>query len=134
MDQPSDYSSAKTLTLVLYILYLLAIFTAGILAIVALVVNYSKRDSMQGTIFASHFSWQIRTFWWYLFWNVVAFVPFVFLFFTENNVNFFAGVALSATTFCLATIALSWIWTVYRAVRGLVALHDSKPMYKPTRH
>ena len=129
MQQTSDYSSQKTLTLVLYILYIVAIFTAGILAVVALIINYVKRNEMQGTIFASHFSWQIRTFWWYLFWNVIAFVPFVFLFFTGQNENLFAGVALSATTFCIAVIGLSWIWTVYRAIRGLIALNDNKPMY-----
>ena len=129
MQQTSDYSSQKTLTLVLYILYIVAIFTAGILAVVALIINYLKRNEMQGTIFASHFSWQIRTFWWYLFWNVIAFVPFVFLFFTGQNENLFAGVALSATTFCIVTIGLSWIWTVYRAIRGLIALNDNKPMY-----
>ena len=129
MQATAEYSSQKTLTLVLYILYIVAIFTAGILAVIALIINYSKRDDMQGTIFASHFSWQIRTFWWYLFWNLIAFVPFVFLFFTGQNENLFAGVALSATTFCIATIGLSWIWTVYRAIRGLIALNDNKPMY-----
>ena len=129
MQATTNYSSQKTLTLVLYILYILAIFTAGILAVVALVINYVKRNEMQGTIFASHFSWQIRSFWWYLFWNMIAFVPFIFLFFTGQNENLLAGVALVATTFCIAAIGLSWIWTVYRAIRGLIALNDNKPMY-----
>lgn len=77
--------SNKTLTLVLYILYIAAIFSAGLLAIVALIINYVKRRDVEGTWLASHFTWQIRTFWWYLFWNIIAFVPFFFLFFTGDN-------------------------------------------------
>ena len=129
MNQSTDYTSQKTLTLVLYILYIVAIFTAGILAIIALIINYLKRGEMQGTIFYSHFSWQIRTFWWYLFWNIIAFMPFLFLIFTGHSDNLFVGVALLATIFCVAAIGLSWIWVVYRAIRGLIALNDNKPMY-----
>ena len=129
MVQTTEYTSQKMLTLVLYILYIVAIFTAGILAVVALIINYVKRDEMQGTIFASHFSWQIRTFWWYLFWNIIAFVPFIFLIFTGHSDNLFVGVALLATIFCVAAIGLSWIWVVYRAIRGLIALNDNKPLY-----
>lgn len=55
--------SNKTLTLVLYILYIAAIFSAGLLAIVALIINYVKRRDVEGTWLASHFTWQIRTFW-----------------------------------------------------------------------
>lgn len=124
-----DLSSKKSLTFILYILYMLAIFSAGILAVVALVINYIKREDMQGSLFASHFTWQIRTFWWYLFWNFIAFVPFIFLFFVTQNSNAFAGVALSATTFCIAVIGISWVWILYRAIRGMIALNDNKPMY-----
>ena len=58
--------SRRSLTFSLYILYILAIFTAGLLAVVALVINYVKQDQMRGSIYESHFTWQIRTFWWYL--------------------------------------------------------------------
>lgn len=70
--------SRRSLTFSLYILYILAIFTAGLLAVVALVINYVKQDQMRGSIYESHFTWQIRTFWWYLIWNIVAFIPFIF--------------------------------------------------------
>ena len=36
--------------------------------------GYIKRDDVRGSIFESHFTWQIRSFWWYLFWNIIAFV------------------------------------------------------------
>ena len=128
MNNYVDPNNSKSLTLILYILYIVAIFSAGILAIIALIINYVKLNSVRGTIFESHFRWQIRTFWWYLIWNILAFVPFFFLFMTLNNPDTFAGVALAATTFCVAVIFISWIWIVYRAVRGLIVLNEDKPV------
>ena len=123
-----DSNNSKSLTFILYILYMIAIFSAGILAVIALIINYVKLDSVRGTIYESHFKWQIRTFWWYLIWNILAFVPFFFLFMTLNNPDAFTGVALAATTFCVAVIFISWIWIVYRAVRGLIVLNEDKPV------
>src|SRR5687767_637574 len=40
------------------------LLSMGILSVVALIINYVKRPSSRGTIFESHFTWQIRTFWW----------------------------------------------------------------------
>ncbi|OTG95636.1 DUF4870 family protein [Acinetobacter sp. ANC 3832] len=129
MNTSIDQSQNKTLTFILYALYIIAIASAGILAVIALIINYVKMDSVRGTIFESHFKWQIRTFWWYLIWNIIAFVPFIFLFFTGQNATAFAGVALGAGTFCLFVIGLSWVWIVYRAIRGIIALNDNKAMY-----
>ena len=130
MNYSVDQDSNRTLTLVLYVLYIIAIFSAGLLAVIALVINYIKRDDVRGSIFESHFTWQIRSFWWYLFWNIIAFVPFIFLFFTGENVNAFAGVAIGATTFCLVVVGVSWIWIVYRAIDGIIRLNDNQPMYR----
>lgn len=130
MNYSIDQDSNRTLTLVLYVLYIIAIFSAGLLAVIALVINYIKRDDVRGSIFESHFTWQIRSFWWYLFWNIIAFVPFIFLFFTGENVNAFAGVAIGATTFCLVVVGVSWIWIVYRAIAGIIRLNDNQPMYR----
>ena len=98
------------------------------MAFIALIINYAKRDEVQGTIYASHFDWQIRTFWWYLAWNIIAFLPFIFLAFVGQDGNALAGVLISATTFCLIVVGVSWLWVVYRAVRGLIALNDEKPI------
>jgi uncharacterized membrane protein len=129
MNYSIDRDPNRTLTLILYILYIIAIFSGGILAVIALIINYVKKDAVKGTIFESHFSWQIRTFWWYLIWSVVAFVPFLFLFFTANNPDLFAGIALASTSFCIAVLGISWIWIVYRAIRGIIRLNDNEPMY-----
>lgn len=129
MNYEIDKDPNRSLTLVLYILYIIAIFSAGLLAVIALIINYIKRSSVKGTIFESHFTWQIRTFWWYLIWNVIAFVPFIFLFYTGQNPELFAGVALGASAFCIVVIGLAWVWIVYRALRGIITLNDNRAMY-----
>jgi len=129
MNYSIDKDSNRTLTLILYILYIVAIFSGGLLAVIALIINYVKRSDVRGSIFESHFTWQIRSFWWYLFWNIVAFVPFLFLFFTHEDPDLFAGVAFGASTFCLVVVFVSWIWIVYRAIRGIMRLNDTRPMY-----
>ncbi|WP_347453275.1 hypothetical protein [Acinetobacter thermotolerans] len=130
MNYSIDKDSNRTLTFILYVLYVVAIFSGGLLAVIALIINYVKRSAVRGSIFESHFTWQIRTFWWYLIWNIVAFIPFLFLFFTDEDPDLFAGVALGATSFCLIVIGLSWIWIVYRAIRGIMRLNDNLPMYR----
>ena len=129
MNNSIDQDPNKSLTFVLYILYIFAIFTAGLLAIIALIINYVKRSDVRGTIYESHFTWQIRTFWWYLFWNIIAVLPFLFLFLTENNPDLFAGTALITTSFFFSVVIISWIWIVYRAIFGLVRWRENKSMY-----
>ena len=109
MNYSIDKDPNRTLTFALYILYIVAIFSAGLLAVVALIINYVKRRDVRGSIFESHFTWQIRSFWWYLFWNIIAFVPFLFLFFTHEDPDLFAGVTFSASAFCLIVIFVSII-------------------------
>src|SRR5262249_55995820 len=40
--------------------------------IVGVVIDYIKRDDARGTWVESHFTWQIRTFWWSLLWAVIG--------------------------------------------------------------
>lgn len=51
------------LTGMLYLLHLLGVMTV-LTAVVAIAINHARRDRVSGTVFASHFAWQIRTFWW----------------------------------------------------------------------
>lgn len=128
MNTSIDRDPNRSLTFILYLLYIVAIFSAGLLAIVALIINYVKRGAVRGSIFESHFTWQIRSFWWYLFWNIVAFVPFFLLFFSPDAQSF-ASMTLAATLFCFAVVLISWLWMVYRAIRGLIRVNDNLPMY-----
>jgi uncharacterized membrane protein len=101
-------ASLKTLTAVIYALYAASLFF-GISAIVAVVLNYIKRDDAQGTWLESHFRWQIRTFWWGLLWLIVGTITWIIL------IGWLVwGVA--------------GVWFIYRIAKGWLNLSDSKPM------
>lgn len=101
--------SAKTVATVVYALQAFA-FLLGITALVAVIINYVKRDDVRGTWVASHFKWQIRTFWYSLLWLLVGFVL-LFVF-----VGYLVLVA-------------NVVWVIYRIVKGWLQLVDNKPMY-----
>ncbi len=101
-------ASLKQLTLITYVLYALSFFT-GITSIVAIIINYVKREETEGTIYASHFTWQIRTFWWSLLWAVIGFALLI------------VGVGI-------VVLAVDTLWMIYRLVKGILNWNDNKPM------
>lgn len=46
----------------------------GVTAIAGVIINYLRRGQVQGTWLESHFTWQIRTFWWSLAWCILGVV------------------------------------------------------------
>ncbi|MFD2012728.1 hypothetical protein ACFSHO_01300 [Acinetobacter vivianii] len=54
MDHVVDQKAYRGLTYVLYIFYLISSFTGGLLAIIALMLNYIKRKEVKGTLLDSH--------------------------------------------------------------------------------
>jgi uncharacterized membrane protein len=109
MLSEEQHKSAKTLTTVIYSLYAASLFV-GVTAIVAIVMNYVKKDDMAGTWLASHFRWQIRTFWFGLLWAVLG------------------GIA-SVVVIGWLILAVDFVWFIYRIVKGWLYLNDNKPMY-----
>jgi uncharacterized membrane protein len=101
--------SLKTLALVVYALQALA-FLNGITAIVAIVINYIKREEAAGTWLESHFRWQIRTFWFGLLWALIGAILFIVV------IGWFVLMADA-------------IWIIYRIVKGWLNLNEGKPMY-----
>lgn len=51
-------------------------FVFSLPSIIAVIMNYARRDRVRGTWLASHFSWQLRTFWWALAWLAGAWLLF----------------------------------------------------------
>src|SRR6188508_3874911 len=49
-------------------------FVFGWPSIIAVILNYVKRGEARGTWLESHFSWQIRTFWFALAWACLVFL------------------------------------------------------------
>jgi len=78
--------------------------------LVAVVINYVKRDDVAATWLESHFRWQIRSFWFGLAWC-----------------------ALGALTFIIvigwAILVANYVWLIYRVVKGWLDLNDRKSMY-----
>ena len=89
-------------------------FVFGVPSIIAVVINYLKREEARGTFLESHFRWQIRTFWFALLWCVIGTVLFATL----------VGIPLA-----LAVFLGAGVWAIYRVARGWLALRDRNPMY-----
>ena len=106
---PPANDALKTLTMVVYLLQIASLFI-GVTAIVAVIINYVKRDETRGTLWESHFQWQIRTFWYSLIGFLIS-APLTLLF----GLGFVTGGAV-------------WVWFVYRIVRGFLAFNDQKPL------
>jgi len=88
-------------------------FLTGWPSLLAVILNYAKRSEVRGTWLESHFSWQIRTFWWALFWVVTAFVLFM---------------TIIGIPFALLMFVGTGLWVLYRIVRGWLALNDGRPI------
>jgi uncharacterized membrane protein len=91
-------------------------FVFGIPSIIAVVMNYVKRDEARGTWLESHFSWQLRTFWFAL----LAFIA-IGLF----SLPLVLLLGLGILTWMLGAFVVG-IWIIYRVARGWLRLKDGK--------
>jgi len=91
-------------------------FLIGWPSIIAVIMNYIKRSEASGTWLESHFRWQIRTFWYGLFWAALCGIFVVLTF----------GLGLLLVWLPLGVLAL---WFIYRVARGWMALRDRRAMY-----
>jgi uncharacterized membrane protein len=108
--------SLRRICLVDYALHIAGpLLSMGVLSVIALIVNYLKRDDAGGTIYESHMSWMIRTFWWTLFWVIVSFLPALLL--TVLTFGFLSFLFLVPV-----------IWYLYRMIKGVLWLNDARPM------
>ena len=104
-----ELKGLKNATTMVYALQALS-FLWGITAIVGVIINYVKREDARGTVYESHFDWQIRTFWWGLAWFVI-------------------GVVLALLVVGVLVLLVAWIWMIYRVVKGWLKLIDGKPVF-----
>lgn len=122
---------------VTYALYLVSFFTAGLLWIVPIIMNYLFRGDAKGTWLASHFRWQIMTFWLSIVFVVVGFIiiafalgGFSFAYFADISSNTLTGGSLLILFAGIGVVLLSFLWHLYRIVRGWVALADKTSVPK----
>lgn len=88
-------------------------FVGSLPSIVAVILNYAKRGDARDTWLASHYRWQIRTFWFAIFWMIIAVVLILTL----------VGVPIG-----FAVLAAVTVWVIYRIARGWLRLADKQPM------
>ena len=90
-------------------------FVFGWPSIIAVVINYVKRADARGTWLESHFTWQIRTFWFALLWATVVFV---------------VGLPLTLVIVGFAVWIVGFfvlgLWAIYRITRGWLALNAGR--------
>jgi uncharacterized membrane protein len=88
-------------------------FLTGWPSIIAVIMNYVKRSEAAGTFLDSHFSWQLRTFWFALLWVVIGWLMIVTIIGAVIGVPLLLGVG---------------VWVLYRIARGWINLANRKPM------
>ena len=93
-------------------------FLTGWPSIIAVILNYVKRSEVRGTWLDSHFSWQIRTFWFALLLAVIVW-----------SVSLPLMLVLIGFAILPLGFALIGLWLIYRIVRGWLALRAARPMY-----
>lgn len=93
-------------------------FIFGLPSIVAVIMNYARQSDVRGTYLASHFRWQIRTFWFAVLMSIVVWAVSLPL--------MLAVIGFATLWLGLALISL---WLIYRIVRGWVALREGRAMY-----
>lgn len=109
---------AKQFARILYVAHALTfIFSAGMLSILVLIVNYVKRPDTAGTIVYSHHTWMIRSFWWYAIWFALA-----------TAIFFTLGLILIGLPIAWAIWGIAWIWMAYRIIRGFLDLNNNRAM------
>jgi uncharacterized membrane protein len=94
-------------------MFVVTAFLTGWPSIIAVIINYVKRGDTRGTWLESHFSWQIRTFWFAVLWVLIAAV--LVLTVIGIPVAWVLAVAIG-------------LWVLYRIIRGWIALADGRAM------
>jgi uncharacterized membrane protein len=102
----ADEQQLKTVATIVYALQAAGFFL-GITWIAAVIIDYVKKDDATGTWLASHYRWQIRTFWWGLLWGVL-------------------GGILALVVVGFLILAADAIWIIYRIAKGWLRLSENR--------
>ena len=93
--------------------FIVTAFLLGWPSIIGVIISYVKRGEAKGTFLDSHFSWQIRTFWWALLWFLLGGLL------TITIIGAVIGIPL---------LIVVGIWVLYRIARGWLALLSRKSL------
>ena len=105
---PSGKTSGERLLMqVLYALHTLAWFSVGMLAVLALILNYIRRVDETDALYQAHHRYMIATFWWT---RLLLLAPLWLLFILPGWLAYF----------------LVLLWYLYRCVRGWLRFNDGR--------
>ena len=99
----------RTVMHVLYGLHTIAWASMGMLAVIALIVNYIKRADEHDAVYSSHHNYMIATFWWTVLWLVVT-APLWVLLFLPGAIAY----------------TIIGLWYLYRCLRGWLRFSDGR--------
>lgn len=111
-------------------------------ALIGLVINYAKPGDVRGGYVDSHHEWLIRTFWFGLLWYLLSFGALLWSAWPVLQSVLRAAPAqgtlvldwstifavLGAATLGGIGLLATWLWLLYRVLRGVIAFASSKPM------
>lgn len=130
-NQSGSNNSLLFITQLVYVLHGLSIviglmtgatiisaFLFGWPSIAAVVLNYVKAPDSRGTFLESHFSWQIRTFWYGMAWTGLVMIAGVVL------TPFVVGPLIWLGGFLVLSI-----WVAYRIIFGWMRLRQYRPVF-----
>jgi uncharacterized membrane protein len=92
-------------------------FLFGWPSIIAVIINYVKRGEARGTWLESHFTWQIRTFWFSMLWALLIL-----------GTGFLLAIVLVGFAIWIIGLFVLGIWAIYRIARGWMRLQDRVPV------
>lgn len=98
-----------TVMQLLYGLHTLAWFSGGVFAVIAVIINYIKREDEADSLFTAHHNYMITTFWWTLLWLVLL-SPLWLLLFLPGAIAY----------------GIVWLWYLYRCIRGWLRFNAHK--------
>jgi uncharacterized membrane protein len=113
-------------------------FVFGLPSIVAILMNYARRDAVRDSWLESHFVWQARTFWTALVLLVALFVVALLLAilgvlgllltpFTGGASAVGAGLSFAGAFLAMTVGAMvTGVWILYRVIRGWLALREGR--------
>jgi uncharacterized membrane protein len=90
-------------------------FLFGWPSIIAVIVNYIKRGDARGTWLESHFTWQIRTFWFALLWAAII-----------GLTGLVLAIVLIGFAIWAVGLFILGVWAIYRIARGWLRLNSKQ--------
>ena len=88
-------------------------FVFGWPSIIAIIINFFKREEVRGSWLESHWRWQWRTFWYAALWLLVAGM---------------LAITLIGIPAAILVIVVTGVWVLYRVVRGWLVLAERKAL------